>query len=128
MLRNLLLFLLSQCGIAAADTVKTIPPAWGIPKLETAPVIDGIIDEKEWEDAAALTGFQIFPYFGSGFAPRQTYCRSGWDDRFLYISYRSYHPYRELLLINVRGRDAAVYCDEAYEFIMWTPDNSCYFA
>lgn|GEM_PF-4924032 len=126
MTRIFMLLIITICVLSStvcfsADMPVTPPPYWSVPKISVSPKIDGRIDESEWKNAASITGYQKFPEYGRGFSPLQTLTYTAWDDQYLYFAFRSPHTYRDIVLVNVRGRDAAAYTDEAFEVILWPP-------
>ena len=72
----------------------TLPPEKAnpvtIPKFETAPTIDGVLNEPVWQGAAVLKDFyQIDP--GDNIAPsKPTEVLIGYDPKFLYIAFRAF--------------------------------------
>ncbi|HJP90583.1 MAG TPA: DUF5916 domain-containing protein [Pyrinomonadaceae bacterium] len=79
--------------------------AVSIPRFETAPVIDGQLDEKVWAQAAVLKNFyQIDP--GDNIAPsRETITLLGYDARNLYVAFRAYDE-PDKIRATVAKRDA----------------------
>ena len=82
----------SSGAVAVLDT-----PIFRIPQTRTPPKIDGILGEKEWEDASALSGFW-YDWYQSHFyfmAPIQTQLQvyAAFDRENLYFAYSSpVHP------------------------------------
>ncbi|MGI8918252.1 MAG: DUF5916 domain-containing protein [Pyrinomonadaceae bacterium] len=72
----------------------TLPPEKAnpvtVPKFETAPTIDGVLNEPVWQGAAKLKDFyQIDP--GDNIAPsKPTEVLIGYDPKFLYIAFRAF--------------------------------------
>ncbi len=88
--------------VARVDT-----PILRIPQMRKTPVIDGVMDEGEWEDSASATGFW-YDYSQASFvylAPQQTQLQiySGFDKENLYICYSS-PVYPENSWLRARGR------------------------
>ncbi len=85
---KLVCLLLTACWAGTAAAGER-PVAFEIPRLPTAPVIDGRIEDSEWRQATALTG---------GVAPQNNYLISelqfvawlGWDEEALYLAIRSW--------------------------------------
>ena len=98
--------------------VETGPPMWTVPRIRTAPEIDGAVEEREWQGAACISGF-ISHQGGRSFARRQTRCWLAWDDACFYAAFRSPHKAKDDVLITIRGRDANAYEDESYEMFLW---------
>ena len=65
------------------------PPFLTLPRLGRAPIIDGVIGEKEWQQAAAVTGFTELNTRRC--ASRQTVVYAGYDARCLYVAFRCPH-------------------------------------
>ncbi|HEX8557143.1 MAG TPA: DUF5916 domain-containing protein [Pyrinomonadaceae bacterium] len=79
---------------AAPRGVPPLPPEKAqpvrIPRFETAPVIDGKLDEEVWKAGALFKDFYQFNP-GDNVAPSQpTEVRIGYDSKFLYIAFRCY--------------------------------------
>ncbi|HUS10612.1 MAG TPA: carbohydrate binding family 9 domain-containing protein, partial [Pyrinomonadaceae bacterium] len=78
----------------AAKGAVVLPPEKStpvtIPKFETAPVIDGNLNDAVWQSAAVLKDFyQIDP--GDNTAPsKPTEVLLGYDPKFLYIAFRAF--------------------------------------
>ena len=78
----------------AAKGAVVLPPEKAnpviIPKFETPPTIDGVLNEEVWKSAALLKDFyQIDP--GDNIAPsKPTEVLIGYDSRFLYIAFRAF--------------------------------------
>jgi len=78
----------------AAKGAVTLPPEKAnpvtVPKFEKPPVIDGVLNDDVWKNAAVLKDFyQIDP--GDNTAPsKPTEVLLGYDSRFLYIAFRAF--------------------------------------
>jgi len=88
--------------VARIDT-----PILRIPLTKTPPTIDGVMDEGEWEDSAALSGFW-YDFAQAAFvfmAPMQTQLQvyAAYDKEHLYIAYSS-PVYPENSWLRSRGR------------------------
>ncbi|MBF0245913.1 MAG: hypothetical protein HQL31_11700, partial [Planctomycetes bacterium] len=68
---------------------ETKPASFEIPYLTKAPVIDGVLDETEWQQASAITG-GVSSNKGGGIADRQFVCFMGWDEEALYLAMRTW--------------------------------------
>jgi hypothetical protein len=105
-------------GATARAGTRTIPTTRGpitlpaekaapvkIPRFESAPVVDGRLDEAIWKEAAVLKDFyQIQP--GDNIAPsKPTEVYLGYDAKFLYIAFRAYDE-RDKVRATVAKRDA----------------------
>ena len=86
---------------AAAARPKTKAPLVTIPRLSAAPEIDGKLNEGEWEEAAAVTGFTQLDT--RQLSDRQTTVYVGYDRERLYAAY--YCPTRGRLGKGSAGRD-----------------------
>lgn len=92
-------------SFGAAAKVDT--PILRLPLIRTAPTIDGVMTEGEWEDSAALSGFW-YDYASAKFyflAPIQTQLQvyAAYDKDNLYIAYSS-PVYPENSWLKARGR------------------------
>ena len=63
-------------------------PSFEIPHIEKPPVIDGVIDAQEWQEAAAVSGLGAFPKHT--LIPRPTTFYFAWDKGHLYFAARAY--------------------------------------
>jgi hypothetical protein len=98
----------------------TVPYAW------TKPVLDGVIDDREWQGAESVNALQTTNHQVS---PRQTRFWMQWDEDTLYMAMRS--PLRPgervIQALRNRARDINVVFDDSYE--VWlnvgtkTPDG-----
>ncbi|MDA0840361.1 MAG: hypothetical protein O3B01_27535 [Planctomycetota bacterium] len=106
-------------SFAEPATVDT--PILRIPMMKTPPNIDGAMDENEWEDSAALSGFWYDFSGGAGFrflAPVQTQLQvyAAYDKENLYLAYTS-PVYPEDSWLKARGRFPDVYMHPLYGII-----------
>lgn len=87
-------------------------------KIATAPVIDGVVDEREWQGAAVAAGFlQYFPQRGEP-ATRLTEALLTYDEVGLYVAFRV-HDDREPTAQLTR-RDANLLEDDAVVIVLDT--------
>jgi hypothetical protein len=108
-LRHVLLvlcFCLSPLVSQAAPAGAPAPPErlLHVPKLATAPVIDGVIGEHEWDGACAVTGFAnpmgtIVPAF------QQVVLYLGYDEQNLYLRMYSPKPKDMVLQASTKEHD-----------------------
>mgnify|MGYP006279688937 CR=1 FL=1 len=89
------------------EVAKVDTPILRIPMTQNPPTIDGVMDEGEWEDSAALSGFW-YDYGQAHFvylAPMQTQLQvySAYDKDNLYIAYSS-PVYPENSWLRARGK------------------------
>ncbi len=94
--------LLSAVSMDAASPAMPMP-LMAVPKLDKAPVIDGVMSDGEWDRAAACTGF--VPAYGELLAHVQTVVWFGYDDKYLYVCFKNYRTEKNVLL----SRRARVY-------------------
>lgn len=89
-----------------------------IPKFETAPTIDGKLEEAVWQQAVVLKDFyQIDP--GENIAPsKPTEVLVGYDPQFLYIAFRAFDE-PDKIRSTVAKRDA-IFQDDYVGFILDT--------
>lgn len=76
-----------------------------VPRFEKPPVIDGLLNDDAWKQAAVLKNFyQVQP--GDNIAPsKPTEVFIGYDSRFLYVAYHAYDE-RDKVRATVAKRDA----------------------
>ena len=92
------------------------------PKFDTAPVIDGDLNDPVWEKAPVITGF-VRNTIGRQFVDKQTVAKLGWDDSNLYVAVTCLENKMDNLHAKQTKHDGAVYSDDACEFII-VPDNN----
>lgn len=100
--------LLSGGAAAAGAAADALDPGYRIlvPRLHTAPVIDGRADEPAWSDAARLTDFvQLEPHGGEPSLER-TEVRIGYDAKALYVAFRCFTADPTTIVGAVMSRDA----------------------
>ncbi|MGD2115724.1 MAG: DUF5916 domain-containing protein [Acidobacteriota bacterium] len=91
-----------------------------LPRLETAPEIDGLLGEAEWSGSAVLDGFvQIEPDEGSA-ATEPTEVRVGYDRENLYFGVRAHDSDPDALVANILRRDGDLSYDDTIEIVLDT--------
>lgn len=98
---------------AGRATARTLP-ALCVPRLATAPTIDGALDDEVWAQAATVdllrntqTGEPVTP---------ATRVQVGYDDSALYVAFRCEEPMMDSLVAERRGRDAhEIWLDDSVE-------------
>ncbi len=94
-------------------------PKLMVPKLETAPTIDGTMAEGEWERAAAVTGFiGATGTFGKVMAPKESRIYLAQDGETLYVAVWTELAPGEKPTMKYRRRDSMVYMDRQ-QFELW---------
>ncbi|NLC55695.1 MAG: hypothetical protein GX774_02515 [Armatimonadetes bacterium] len=122
-LRNLVSWVRDPARLAAlpaepAESATPVAPArpeLHVPMLSTAPVLDGVIDSREWAEAAVLTSFASV----SGAAPRQrTVCRvaQGPDD--LYVAFECHDEAGADAPQTATAHDDALWVDDCVEVFL----------
>jgi hypothetical protein len=98
----LLLAAAASAEEGAADRYRVV-----VPRLKTAPVIDGKLDEAAWTEALVLDGFtQMEPNDGQPSTER-TVVRIGYDAKALYVGFRCYTAdAKKLAPLGSMNRDA----------------------
>jgi hypothetical protein len=87
-------FLWLTAVVTQAQSAKPLPPEKlnpvSIPRFETPPVIDGLLDDEVWKSAAVFKDFyQTYP--GDNTAPsKPTEVFVGYDSRMLYVAFHAY--------------------------------------
>lgn len=108
---------------AAAENVREgyQTPAFTIPYAMKKPVMDGVVDDAEWEGAFSIDALQTTTRMVS---PRQTRFWVTWDEDNLYIAMRSpLRPGERLMQANrVKDKDVNVAFDDSYE--IWVDAGS----
>jgi hypothetical protein len=60
-------------------------------------IIDGILDEPDWQSASVAGSFKLNSPYDTSFAEKQTEARVTFDDKFLYISAVCYQPQKYIV-------------------------------
>jgi len=104
------------CLFCVSGTVWADLPEYSIKRTTEKIVIDGILDDSDWNAAQSVGDFK-FPWLEEGEA-EQTEVKMLWDDDFLYISYRcdDKHIWAEHYDTN-----STTYKDDCVE-IFWDPN------
>ncbi|MCP4898566.1 MAG: carbohydrate binding family 9 domain-containing protein [bacterium] len=103
----------------AADNPFTLQSG----RIGTAPTLDGVVDEKEWEGAGRVSGFvQFTPNHGEP-SPFPTTVWFGYDDDSVYIAFRCVDPEPHRISAAVTTRDGGVDNDDSVGFILDTFDD-----
>lgn len=85
-----------------------------VPKMDQPPVVDGVIDEKEWSSAAAMGG--LVNQGNNMMIPRPGIFYLGWDEGHFYLACRIYLPANYKPVIpNGRSPGLAYIWDDALE-------------
>ena len=97
-----------------------VRPALEPPRLETAPKIDGILDEALWKDAALAEHFiQQRPYSGEA-ASAPTVVRVVYTDQALYLGFSCQDDNPERIVHRILGRDADLSADDYFTVVLDT--------
>jgi hypothetical protein len=95
-----------------AEDYKT--PSLIVPYAVTKPVIDGVVNDEEWQGAVSVNALQSV---GKQVSTRQTRFWIAWDEDNLYVAMRS--PLRQgerpIQALRDRNTDINVVFDDAYE-------------
>lgn len=106
--------------VAPAEPAPVQPYVARPVRFDTAPVIDGRLDEPVWQTAAKLAGFQqIDPHEGAP-ASEPTEVFLGYDEDSLYIGARCYDSEPDKLVATVLTRDADIGYDDTLQVILDT--------
>lgn len=73
-------------AILFPELLQADVPEYTVLKATEKIVIDGILDEKDWETAKSVGNF-VFPWLKKG-EKEQTEVKMLWDDTFLYVSFK----------------------------------------
>ncbi|MBU0478661.1 hypothetical protein KKC91_08850 [bacterium] len=102
------------------DKLTYRPPVVEATRCSKSPVIDGIIEEKEWQDAGKYTGFVHFD--NGNYADRQTWFYVMYDDVSLYMAFEC--ETNALIQGKSKERDDNQICmDESIEVFLRTVDT-----
>jgi len=101
------------------DFKKEWIPSVAVPRMTTAPVIDGTIDPAEWREAAAISG--IGDVGNNILIPRPVMFCLAWDSGHLYLAVRTYLGAGYKPAIHSGRADGLAYTfDDGLEFV-WKP-------
>ncbi|MCD6220979.1 hypothetical protein J7K25_02330 [bacterium] len=90
-------------------------PIIAVSKTQIPPTIDGVINEKEWRYASAVTGFVDTRQYN--YVADQTIAYITYDDKRLYIAFESKEN-KDDLVANVEKRDGPTWKDDAVEIYL----------
>ncbi len=110
----------ASLSILTADAERPLPPRealleFGVPKAKAPPVIDGRINDSEWDAALLLNGIAGSAGAGDLF-PREVIWQVMWDEQALYLACRSHLREGERLVRGVRGKVGDTVYDDSVEF------------
>ncbi len=89
-----------------------------VPLMTTAPTIDGVVDETEWQEAVGINNFIVFT--ATKKAPYETKVYMGYKDGKIYIAYKCYGEERPIAK-NTDRDHGAFWEDDDIEFL-FAPD------
>jgi len=115
------LLLLVVLPALAQDTRFYTPPIVSVPKVATAPRLDGIIEPKEWAAAAPLSPFVLVGGRGQPVNPTSVYIM--YTSHSLYIGAVMTDPNAANLKADVAERDGPVWEDDSLELFFDTDDQ-----
>jgi hypothetical protein len=110
------LIIISAFLVFSSISVCAELPEYSVKKVSQKIVIDGILDESDWDHAESVGDF-IFPWWEEG-EKEQTEVKLLWDDTFLYISYKVDDKY---IWADHYDTNATTYMDDCVE-LFWNPD------
>jgi len=107
--------------VSGGATIAAERPSVGVASLPAAPVIDGLVEDAEWADAAVVDDHfvQIEPEFGQP-SPYRTVVRIGQTSAALYVAFESYDPDPDRLAAAVTRRDGDLGDDDAVGVVLDT--------
>jgi hypothetical protein len=89
--KKILLLIIIVYPILAYSQKKNAKFQYKIKKTDSVIKIDGILDEKGWNDAQLATDFYMVLPMDTSYAKVKTDCRMTYDDNYLYVSYVNYN-------------------------------------
>ena len=106
-------FISTVASEAAALAVSAQTPAarepLQIPRLTTAPKIDGVLDNPLWEtQALRIDGFVQLTPKENGVPTEKTVAYLGYDEKNLYVAFRAYDSQVSKVRCSVTGRDKCI--------------------
>ncbi|MFW5867882.1 MAG: sugar-binding protein, partial [Armatimonadota bacterium] len=111
-------FLYDLASAAAVEPVEAAgPPAFEMAPTDTAPELDGVLDDAAWESAPVLEDFLLNR--GNAPAAAQTRAQITWDDTALYLAARAEEPRMDLLKTEaVEAEAKRVWADDLIELFV----------
>ncbi|MFH1904579.1 MAG: sugar-binding protein [bacterium] len=107
-------------------------PLVRIPKTNSAPVLDGNLDDTCWQEAAVLSGFVLMG--GKDLPANKTIAYLTYDDKNLYLAIRCYEKVLDPIYqrqhkfkANVKERDGRVFTDDCVEIFISSSQKQGYF-
>lgn len=114
--------ILLALGLAFAPSAAGDRPVHVVPRVETAPSIDGRLAPGEWDVAATLElGVETYPAENVPAAVRTT-CLVAHDDDALYVAFRAFDPDPEAIRAHLADRDS-VSRNDLVGFVLDTFDD-----
>ncbi|MDP2041679.1 MAG: DUF5916 domain-containing protein [Algoriphagus sp.] len=106
-MRFLITFLLFSLGLTASSFAQKINADYrlAIQKASSAIIIDGVLDEKAWEDAAVATDFFMITPMDTSFARVKTDVRMSYDENNLYLIVVNHHALEGPYMVESLRRD-----------------------
>ncbi|MDJ0656584.1 MAG: DUF5916 domain-containing protein [Xanthomonadales bacterium] len=105
-------------GYAAADGSPGDRPSLRALPLDTAPVLDGVLQEPAWTDVEPATGFvQIQPDEGQP-ASQRTEVYLGYTADYLYIGVMAYDDSPDLIIVADSRRDSSLSNTDSFQVII----------
>jgi hypothetical protein len=106
-MRSLLFIFPLLFGLSLSLSAQKINAGYrlGIQKASSPIVIDGILDEKAWEDADVATDFFMITPMDTSFARVKTDVRMSYDDHHLYLIVVNYHAMEGPYMVESLRRD-----------------------
>lgn len=114
--------LVLACLLAAPLAAEEVPAEYVIEAvhLDSAPKIDGVLDDPAWEQATVLTSFvQLEPDNGKP-CTEKTRVLIGYDEKMLYIAGRFDYQDPSQLTSNFMDRDANLIYDDSIQVVLDT--------
>ncbi len=121
LLSSLAVFAYSQGPQTGSSSTLPPPMVYRAQYASTAPVIDGVVGEKEWKQAPWTPFFVDIEGSRKPLPRFQTRARMMWDDRCLYIGAYLQEPH---VIGTLRQRDTVIFYDNDFELFM-DPDGDC---
>ncbi|MCX6569405.1 MAG: carbohydrate binding family 9 domain-containing protein, partial [Candidatus Aminicenantes bacterium] len=116
MIASLALVLVTAAPAAAVQAPAPTEPLQ-IPRLTTAPKIDGVLDNPIWEtQALKIDAFVQLSPKENGVPTEKTVAYLGYDEKNLYVAFRAYDSQSSKVRRSVTGRDKCM--EDDWVFIM----------
>tara|TARA_R110000824_G_scaffold7892_3_gene35752 strand:+ start:102442 stop:104589 length:2148 start_codon:yes stop_codon:yes gene_type:complete len=105
------------------DTAGFVRESFNIPRTTLTPVIDGILDDEIWQQAAVITDFHQVNPVDHGTPSQESIFYVTYDDDFFYVAARLFDTEPEAILARTMIQGQSLRFDDNVHIILDTFDN-----